>query len=480
VRLILKGRLMSQTPARLSSVRAASIFASAIALALSASGAVAAPPIRTNATNQVPACVTPERLMAFLAERNAHLDPRYDNIASLYKLYGQGWHVRWDYAFFQMAIETNFLKFRRGDGSLGDVRATQNNFAGIGATGRGAHGERFRDVATGVHAQIQHLVAYSGERLAQPIATRTRQNQDDIIRASQRLGRPVTFGDLARRWATDRQYGKSIDFIAGLYSARYCSSEQARSAEDIVPPAPQPAHRRREYPFQPPSGLGGPKPDMLAGPKPEAQAGGEVLPWLAKPARPKTSAAKKHPTALKSKKSHAKHAAKHQLPVKSAKTRTDHINKEHLSPSSTKVVAAAGSGSIRSDGRLNAKTTAVPGTSVAGTMDQTTPLPTFRIAPPGAEPSRLGGPLPTNLAPPPAATRCHIVSASYGGTKTLLLRSTNGGETQMTLLTVLDGFEKSMFENYAKADDAAAQIVGEYPSRKAALVDARANCPSDN
>ena len=70
---------------------------------------------------------------------------------------------------------------------------------------------------TGVHAQIQHLVAYSGERLAVPIAKRTRENQDDIVAQSNRLGRPVTFGDLARRWATDRAYGKSIDFVAGLY-----------------------------------------------------------------------------------------------------------------------------------------------------------------------------------------------------------------------------------------------------------------------
>jgi hypothetical protein len=475
---------MSQTPARLSSSRTASIFASAIALALSASGAAAAPPIRTNATNQVPACVTPERLMAFLTERNAHLDPRYDNIASLYKLYGQGWHVRWDYAFFQMAIETNFLKFRRGDGSLGDVRATQNNFAGIGATGRGAHGERFRDVATGVHAQIQHLVAYSGERLAQPIAARTRENQDDIIRISHRLGRPVTFGDLARRWATDRQYGKSIDFIAGLYSARYCSSQQARSAEDIVPPAPQPAHRRREYPFQPPSGLGGPKPDMLAGSKPEPEAGVEILPWLAKPARPKTSAAKKHPTALKLKKPHAKQASKHQPPVKTVKTRSDHTRKARSNGSSA-MVTAAGAGAARPKERPNAAASAVATVNnlqaapVAEKADQATPLPMFRIAPAGSEPSRLGGPLPANLAPPPpSAMPCHIVSASYGGTKTLLLRSTNSGETRLTLLTVLDGFEKSMFETYAKADDAGAQIVGEYPSRRAALADAHANCPN--
>ena len=132
--------------------------------------AEAAPPIRTSDANPVPACVTPERLMAFLAERNPHLDPRYRDIACFVQALRRGWRVRWDYAFFQMAIETNFLKFRRGDGRRGDVGETQNNFAGIGATGGGVRGERFPDVETGVHAQIQHLVAYSGERLADPIA----------------------------------------------------------------------------------------------------------------------------------------------------------------------------------------------------------------------------------------------------------------------------------------------------------------------
>lgn len=246
-------------------VLTATMFASAAILVLPAA-VEAAPPIRTSATNQVPACVTPDRLMEFLEERNARLDPRYRAIASLYKLYGEAWHVRWDYAFFQMAIETNFLKYRRGDGRRGDVSESQNNFAGIGATGHGAPGERFPNVATGVHAQIQHLVAYSGEHLAEPIARRTRNNQDDIIKASHRLGRPVTFGDLARRWAADRDYGKSIDFIAGLFRDRYCSATETQAAEQIMPPVPQPAHRWRELPWQP-SGLGGPLPDAVPDPK---------------------------------------------------------------------------------------------------------------------------------------------------------------------------------------------------------------------
>ena len=180
-----KGHPMAMLSARQARGRSAlRLIAAAAVLALSTSMAEAAPPIRSSNANPVPKCVTPARLMAFLTERNPHLDPRYRDIASLYKHFGEAWRVRWDYAFFQMAIETNFLKFRRGDGRRGDVGENQNNFAGIGATGGGVHGERFADVATGVHAQIQHLVAYSGERLAEPIATRTRQRQGDIVEAS--------------------------------------------------------------------------------------------------------------------------------------------------------------------------------------------------------------------------------------------------------------------------------------------------------
>ena len=70
-----------------------------------------------------------------------------------------------------------------------------------------------------------------------------------------------------------------------------------------------------------------------------------------------------------------------------------------------------------------------------------------------------------------------MLSASYGGTKTLLVRSTADGETRYTALTVLDGFEKSMFDTYTKSEAPGAEVVGEYPSRDDALADARVNCP---
>jgi hypothetical protein len=226
-------------------VIAGPVIAGFAILLLASSAVYAAPEIRTSATNPVPQCVTPDRLMAFVHDRNPSVDPRYRDIAGWYKHYGEAWHVRWDYAFYQMVLETNALKFRRADGHRGDVHEKQNNFAGIGATGDGVPGDRFPDIKTGVHAQIQHLVAYSGERLADPIAPRTQLRQDDIIDQSRRLRRPVTFGDLARRWAADRTYARSIDAVAGQFRLAYCTGTAA--SVTAVPagyvPAPQPAIR---------------------------------------------------------------------------------------------------------------------------------------------------------------------------------------------------------------------------------------------
>ena len=98
--------------------------------------------------------------MAFLTERNTRLDPRFRDIAVWYKRHGEALGVRWDYAFFQMVIETNFLTYLRGNGKRGDVDPRQNNFAGIGTTGGGVPGDSFPDVSTGVRGQIEHLVVY--------------------------------------------------------------------------------------------------------------------------------------------------------------------------------------------------------------------------------------------------------------------------------------------------------------------------------
>lgn len=63
--------------------------------------------------------------------------------------------VRADVLFGQAMLETGWLRFG------GDVKVSQCNFGGLGATGGGNPGLSFPDVYTGLLAQAQHLKAYA-------------------------------------------------------------------------------------------------------------------------------------------------------------------------------------------------------------------------------------------------------------------------------------------------------------------------------
>lgn len=520
----------------------ASVLLAGVALIATSLPTTAAPAIRTSPGNKVPACATPDALMAFLRDRNPRVDARFADIAHWYRLFGEAWQVRWDYAFFQMALETNYLSYRRPDGQRGDVHERQNNFAGIGATGGGVPGDRFVDVKSGVHAQIQHLVAYSGEAVANPIAQRTQLRQQDIIEQSLRLRRAVTFGDLARRWAADRKYARSIDGVASEFRDRYCTGQLAALAASKPPrdepPAPQAAQRRaatgddayrppaKPYlrPFPAPSRLGGP-PLKLAGP--DLPAGRDQLPWADTPepaggapaplsnppappaSTPQPSAA---PKAAPEAEAQSNVKAKAEKPAKSSPVRTiwsrgdAPLRARDSDDQTPPPQQQAGSAAIKpAAGAAPSEQRAAD----SATDDTPPALPAFRIAPSVPQPSRLGGPVPmptlaedpvsepdspdaivareretsaaeTSATPSAGGTAptdgCRVLTASYGGRKTLLVRAKVGQETQLTALTVLDGFEKSMFDIYAKASAPNAELIGEYDTADAALADARANC----
>ena len=207
--------------------------------------AASLPAIIATADNPVPQCVKPDALMNFVAATNAArstpraIEPRFAHIASLYQRIGQCVSrppekcvaVRWDYAFFQMLIETNYLTFRRPDGALAGVPADDNNFAGLGATISGKPGEHFNDVQTGVLAHLQHVLMYSTTRIPNPVAKRTRQVQADVQDIMRRLHRPVTFADLAREWTgTDKNtYGGMMQKLAQKFAANYCARERSAS-----------------------------------------------------------------------------------------------------------------------------------------------------------------------------------------------------------------------------------------------------------
>ncbi|MGD9806349.1 MAG: glucosaminidase domain-containing protein [Hyphomicrobiaceae bacterium] len=315
------------------------------------------PEIRMNERNRVPACVTPSNLMRFLADRNPRMLPKFRDIAAYYKAHGERLRVRWDYAFYQMIIETNYLLFRT-EKRKGDVSPSQNNFAGIGTTGGGVPGDSFPDVSTGVLGQMQHLIAYSGEWVDRPVARRTREKQADIIAASRHLRRPVTFRDLAGRWAVDRQYGRSIASIADLYRERFCRGRPAPPERDEVAPAPREVMARAPMPSRPPVPTG-----------------------------------------------------------------------------------------VAEDNR--------------NALD--------------AHVSRLVAP-PTRAAHP--ALPCKVFTASYGGTKNVLIRRQVGDEIHFTALQVLDGREAGLTEAFIRAHAQGGVSIGEFADRDAALASAFFRCPA--
>lgn len=88
----------------------------------------------------------------FVKRINPSFNPE---IAEAYLRVGSIYGVRGDVALSQSILETNWFRFG------GDVRAEQNNFAGLGAVGGGARGASFSTIEEGVRAHIQHLFAYA-------------------------------------------------------------------------------------------------------------------------------------------------------------------------------------------------------------------------------------------------------------------------------------------------------------------------------
>lgn len=111
--------------------------------------------------------------------------------------------VKAEVAFTQCMKETGFLKYG------GDVLPNQYNFAGIGATGA-VHGASFKDVRTGIRAQIQHLKAYASTSPLKNACVDPRFNlvTRNIAPYVEWLGikeNPNGYG-----WATAKNYGYDI------------------------------------------------------------------------------------------------------------------------------------------------------------------------------------------------------------------------------------------------------------------------------
>jgi hypothetical protein len=350
--------------------------AAAIALVSGSAHAAVTPAILTSDDNRVPACVKPERLMEFLKARNKKLDSRFGEIAADYQQHGEEVGIRWDYAFYQMLVETNYLSFKQGNGKWGNVKPAQNNFAGLGATGRGVSGESFRDVSTGVLAHLHHIRLYSGNPVENPAAERTRLVTDIILPWAQGFDRPITFTDLTTRWSpTDKGYSDDIETVAKSYRDKFCTGVE----EETV-----------------------------------AEAQGEVA-------------------------------------TASVETVASH--------------KSDGSGAVSEKDILANKKMGLgvnPGDVAAASAEAKTEVAS--LSPPAAPAV-------------PASGACKVFTASYGGSKALLIASKGDGLTRYTALSVHEGKESAQAEAFIKVYAKGGETVGRFASEDEALAKAFELCP---
>jgi hypothetical protein len=420
-------------------IRTSSLLA-AILLAPISSALADVPAIKTSPSNQVPACVTPGRMMAYLTSRNERLDPRFEKIAVEYMRHGEQLGLRWDYAFYQMLLETGYLSFKGNGGRRGDVSPSQNNFAGLGATGHGASGERFPDVATGVLAHLQHVLVYAGETVEDPVAERTRKVQEwGILKSMQRRARgPVTFRHLATKWAPGANYVAALESLAGRFHEGFCRLPDPHP--ELITEARGETPNRSVAKTAPASGRGSGAAlakRAIADGKAEGDerrqglGGGGLAAGIAALAGADAPAA--------------------------------------ATPSYSILNASSGEGS---GGAQTTAPEASPHFGKSVSRDDK-PAPLAMASAAGA----LGTSPPREPQAAPKGAKCRVWTASYGGPKALIIRVRTDSGTDFTVLDVNEGAERREADAYISAYAKGGVIEAEFASQPQALEKAFELCP---
>ena len=408
-------------------------FIAASLIAVPMAAAASLPEIKISADNRVPACATPGRMMRYLRNRNPELDARYGGIATEYMRLGEALGVRWDYAFYQMIVETGSLSYRRGNRN-GDVRPAQNNFAGLGATGGGVPGESFKDIATGVRAHLEHLLLYAGDKLPNPTAERTRKVQEwgVLTEWHAHFRHPITFADLAQQWAPgSRSYPRMLEEIADHF-AEFCAG-----------PDPQPelvAEARGREGNEPAPKLGAELARRaIADGKAEENARRSALGALASERQQPT------PFTLLNSPAAPEAARAREDAGRATSAVTYERGAEVREPAGR--IAAGGGKAVPGD-KAQLKTASAAGAAA-----------TFA---PGSA---------------PAGQKCRVWTASYGGQKALIIRSMADKVLNYTVLDVNDGAEKREAEAFIAAYAKDGTVAGEFTSQTQALDKAFELCP---
>lgn len=159
--------------------------------------------------------VTAAQLVAYYKSTGSVYPQHYNdlgvNLEKFVELYIQECNiegVRAEVAFAQAMLETGNLRFG------GDVKVTQFNFAGLGATGGGvpgfdfaaAYGSNSTGLQTGIRGHVQHLKCYASS------APLKQANVDPRWNNSLRL-KAISVEELAGTWAADLTYAGKVKTI---------------------------------------------------------------------------------------------------------------------------------------------------------------------------------------------------------------------------------------------------------------------------
>jgi hypothetical protein len=415
------------------------------AFALAASAATSAsagdlPVIKASNGNKVPTCATPGRLMAYLKQRNPRLDAKFERIAVEYMRHGETLGLRWDYAFFQMIVETGSLTF------TGDVKPAQNNFAGLGATGRGAPGESFKDVSSGARAHLEHVLMYTGEHVANPVAERTRKVQEWGVLSNWRktIKGPMSFAHLTQQWApTSPGYARDIEAVGAAFYTNVCKNAD-------------------------------PRPELVA----EARKGRTATAAATTAARQSSGAsgasAPSTGTALARRAAEQGRTEGATRSSLGATTLVEEGSAEPETTSSKKSVPLTILNAAKAEPEAAATTGANDGFAAAASAEEKT----AGAKPPPIAFASAAGVAKAVAAPPPSApAKCRVWTASYGGQKAIIIRATADQATNFTVLDVNEGAEKREADAYIAAYAKGGQTVAEFANQAQALDKAFELCP---
>jgi hypothetical protein len=304
---------------------------------------------------------------------------------------------------------------------------------------------------------------YSGETVDAPVAERTRKVQEWGVLTNWQKGfkRPITFSDLAGKWAPgSRGYASNVDSIASDFYDTHCSRPD-------------------------------PKPELVQ----EARAGRSA------PATQRVSAAKAQPAAERTKGEELARQA-----IERARAEGDG-NRSGLGAKA--IVAAKPYGgesapapgfTILNEQKQEAAAAAAEAEPAAQAAEQPPAKSSaqFQTASAAgsakAPPAKSGAAQATTVAAaaavakapvapaqPPAATasagKCRVYTASYGGQKAVIIRASADQYTNFTVLDVNEGQEAREIEAYISAYAKGGQKVGDFSSSNAALDTAFQLCP---